>query len=98
VDLAKGEMWFTKNGVKLEKVVKGVEGRLFPVVGLHEDICFETNFGREGDGEFKWKAEKKEQEEETPVVKLVVRGKEETLDKKVAVVVASEEVAAVEVH
>ncbi|KAL2148960.1 hypothetical protein VTH82DRAFT_1646 [Thermothelomyces myriococcoides] len=55
VDLAAGEIWFTRNGVRLKEVLTGVEGRLFPVVGLHEEVYFETNFGREGDGEFKWK-------------------------------------------
>ena len=98
VDLRKGEIWFTRNGVKLETVVKGVEGRLFPVVGLHEEICFETNFGREGDGEFKWKPEKNEQQpEETAVVKLVVLdGKED--DKTAAVQVTTQEVVVVEAN
>ncbi|KAL2178339.1 ankyrin repeat-containing domain protein [Thermothelomyces heterothallicus CBS 202.75] len=68
VDLAKGEIWFTRNGVRLKEVLTGVEGRLFPVVGLHEEVFFETNFGREGDGEFKWKpdaaAQTGEEEEE----------------------------------
>lgn len=64
VDLGKGEIWFTRNGVKLEKVVKGVEGRLFPVIGLHDEVCFETNFGREGDSEFKWRAKAKTEEVE----------------------------------
>ncbi|KAL2162477.1 hypothetical protein VTH06DRAFT_7391 [Thermothelomyces fergusii] len=54
VDLARGEIWFTRNGTRLKEVITGVEGRLFPVVGLHEEVYFETNFGREGDGPFKW--------------------------------------------
>ncbi|KAK4246311.1 ankyrin-3 [Corynascus novoguineensis] len=68
VDLGKGEIWFTRNGVKLDRVVKGVEGRLFPVVGLHDEVCFETNFGREGDGDFMWKAEVAQQKEVVPPV------------------------------
>ncbi len=98
VDLGKGEIWFTRNGVKLDTVAKGVEGRLFPVVGLHEEICFETNFGREGDGEFKWKPEKKEQQaEETSSVKLVVLGGKED-DKTAAVQVTTQEVVVVEAN
>lgn len=98
VDLGKGEIWFTKNGVRLEKVVKGVEGRLFPVLGLHEEVCFETNFGRDGDGGFKWKSEVKvegAEKEEPAVVKLVVLGGKEEAEKTPAVQVTSEEVVVV---
>lgn len=81
VDFEKGEIWFTKNGVKLEKVIKGeLEGRLFPVVGLHDTICFETNFGGEGDGEFMWKPEVEDDEDEKEGVVMeiaVVGGKGE---------------------
>ena len=96
--MREGGIWFTREGGQLETVVKGVEGRLFPVVGLHEEICFETNFGREGDGEFKWKPEKNEQQpEETAVVKLVVLdGKED--DKTAAVQVTTQEVVVVEAN
>ncbi|KAK4149122.1 ankyrin-3 [Chaetomidium leptoderma] len=91
VDLSKGEIWFTKNGVKLDTVVKGVEGRLFPVVGLHDAVSFETNFGREGEGEFKWRpevgGEVKEVHEEA-VVEVVIRG----VEKLAGVQVTSEEV------
>ncbi|KAK4110137.1 hypothetical protein N656DRAFT_770513 [Canariomyces notabilis] len=45
VDLDKGEIWFTRNGVVLEKRFKSVTGRLFPVVGLHDPVMVETNFG-----------------------------------------------------
>ena len=44
VDRVRGEVWFTKNGEKMGEL-KGVSGRLFPVVGLHERVKLETNFG-----------------------------------------------------
>jgi hypothetical protein len=97
VDLAKGEIWFTRNGVRLESVLKGVEGRLFPVVGLHDEVCFETNFGREGDGEFKWKAEvgekveeKKEEKKDSAVVEVVLLGGKPEAEKQATVQVISE--------
>lgn len=96
VDLAKGEIWFTRNGVRLESVLKGVEGRLFPVVGLHDEVCFETNFGREGDGEFKWKADvgqkaqEKEEKKDSAVVEVVLLGGKPEEEKQATVQVTSE--------
>ncbi|KAK4043889.1 ankyrin-3 [Parachaetomium inaequale] len=101
VDLGKGEIWFTRNGVRLERVIKGVEGRLFPVVGLHEQVCFETNFGREGDGEFKWKPEAAPRGEDVKkgedgaVMEVVVRGGKGEEEKGVVVEVTSAEVVVV---
>ncbi|KAK4221488.1 ankyrin-3 [Podospora fimiseda] len=63
VDLERKEVWVTRNGKKLDRVMKlGSEGgvkRLFPVVGLDGDeVCLETNFGRWAGGkEFLWKEE-----------------------------------------
>ncbi|KAK4140588.1 ankyrin-3 [Dichotomopilus funicola] len=93
VDLARGEMWFTRNGVRLEAVVTGVEGRLFPVVGLHEGICFDTNFGGEGDAEFRWKGELPvEGKGASNVVEVVVRGGKGDAEKDGDVQVVSAEV------
>ncbi|KAG7286261.1 hypothetical protein NEMBOFW57_008569 [Staphylotrichum longicolle] len=97
VDLARGDLVY-EEWVRLEKVVKGVEGRLFPVLGLHEEVCFETNFGRDGDGGFKWKSEVKAEgaeKEEPAVVKLVVLSGKEEAEKTAAVQVTSEEVVVV---
>ncbi|KAK0616888.1 ankyrin repeat-containing domain protein [Immersiella caudata] len=52
VDLAKREVWWTRNGVKLDATVKDVDGRLFPVIGLDSNVKVETNFGV---APFKWK-------------------------------------------
>ncbi|KAK3991458.1 ankyrin-3 [Cladorrhinum sp. PSN332] len=67
VDLAKGEIWATRNGERLDQTLSlGVSGenrlRLFPIVGLAEDgVCFETNFGRWAKGRgFLWKWEGQE--------------------------------------
>jgi hypothetical protein len=98
VDLGKGEIWFTKNGVKLEKVIKGeLEGRLFPVVGLHGAVCFETNFGGEGDGEFRWKpeVEGKEDGKQGVVMEVAVLGGRGEAEKRAAVQVTSNEVVQV---
>jgi hypothetical protein len=95
VDLGKGEIWFTKNGVKLEKVIKGeLEGRLFPVVGLHGAVCFETNFGGEGDGEFRWKPEVEGEEggKQGVVMEVAVLGGRGEAEKGAAVQVTSNEV------
>jgi ankyrin repeat protein len=96
VDLAKGEIWFTKNGVRLDRVCKGVQGRLFPVVGLHEEVCFVTNFGREGEGEFRYKpgADVKEEkgEKEGATVKVFVLGGKGESEEKAGVTVTTEEV------
>jgi hypothetical protein len=98
VDLGKGEIWFTKNGVKLEKVIKGeLEGRLFPVVGLHGAVCFETNFGGGGDGEFQWKPEVEEKEDgkQGAVMEVAVLGGKGEAEKRVEVQVTSDEVVQV---
>lgn len=71
VDLAKGDVWATRNGERLDKKLSlgignaasqegGNRWRLWPIVGLAEEgVCFETNFGSRADGvgrrEFKWK-------------------------------------------
>ncbi|KAK4237004.1 ankyrin-3 [Achaetomium macrosporum] len=114
VDLGKGEIWFTRNGERLDSVVvTGVEGRLFPVVGLHDPVCFETNFGREGDKPFTWpqpapavgekvmKGDGGAEGKDAAVVKVVVRGDHgmgaEGEAGKMEVRVASEEVVVVDV-
>jgi ankyrin repeat protein len=64
VDLKEGRIWFTKNGVKHPKeITMESDGRLFPVVGLHEGVAFVTNFGREGEP-FKWQGRDEEEKEE----------------------------------
>jgi ankyrin repeat protein len=98
VDLGKGEIWFTKNGVRLERVCsKGVHGRLFPVVGLHEEVCFVTNFGREGEGEFRYEPgadvkEVKEEKKDGATVKVVVLGGKGESEGKPGVTATTEEV------
>lgn len=67
VDLGRGEVWFTRNGVRLEKGFNGVRGRLFPVVGLHDPVAAEVNFWGSGK-EFMWKAAAVQVEEEEEVV------------------------------
>ncbi|KAK0707798.1 ankyrin repeat-containing domain protein [Lasiosphaeris hirsuta] len=52
VDLAEHEIWFTLNGVRLDATFAGVDGRLFPLLGLKEVVTLQTNFGAEP---FKWK-------------------------------------------
>ncbi|KAL2268273.1 hypothetical protein VTJ83DRAFT_3119 [Remersonia thermophila] len=62
VDLTTGWVWFTKNGVRVTEGVKmEADGRLFPVVGLHEDVAFVTNFGKEGEP-FSWQPGQMENE------------------------------------
>jgi ankyrin repeat protein len=46
IDLKEGRMWFTLNGKRLEKEFPGVGGRLFPVVGLEDNVVLETRFAR----------------------------------------------------
>ncbi|KAL2128709.1 hypothetical protein VTI74DRAFT_8810 [Chaetomium olivicolor] len=107
VDLAKGEIWFTKNGTKVPRLVrKGVEGRLFPVVGLHEGVYFETNFGRGEGEEFVWKGEFREVQTEDGMkdeakgevtAKVIVVGQRngEEGENKTGVQVTSQEVVVV---
>ncbi|KAK4191017.1 hypothetical protein QBC35DRAFT_488009 [Podospora australis] len=56
VDLGSGEVWATRNGVKLGSL-DGVQGRLFPLIGLREPIYFETNFGTSDSTKFLWDPE-----------------------------------------
>jgi ankyrin repeat protein len=44
IDLEEGRLWFTLNGTRLEKEFSGVGGRLFPVVGLEDNVVLETRF------------------------------------------------------
>ncbi|KXX76224.1 Ankyrin-3 [Madurella mycetomatis] len=69
VDLGKGEVWFTRNAMKLEKGFKGVRGRLFPIVGLHDPVAVEVNFGGSG-REFMWKGAVRVEEEEEVVEEI----------------------------
>jgi hypothetical protein len=52
VDLETRKIWFTKQGKKLEFEHDGVKGRLFPVLGLSDQVSVETNFG--GEKPFMW--------------------------------------------
>jgi len=52
VNLATREIWWTRNGVKLDATIKDVDGRLFPIIGLNSNVKVETNFGA---APFKWK-------------------------------------------
>lgn len=52
VNLTKGEIWFTRNGEKMEKGFDNVQGRLFPLLGLRHKIVVETNF----EGPFLWQS------------------------------------------
>lgn len=46
IDLEEGRMWFTLNGKRLQKEFTGISGRLFPVVGLVDDVVLETRFAK----------------------------------------------------
>ncbi|KAL1841527.1 hypothetical protein VTJ49DRAFT_6956 [Mycothermus thermophilus] len=109
VDLKEGLFWFTKNGARWGRVIKkGADGRLFPVVGLHENVAFVTNFGREGKAfMYQPEAEKKEVEDEEKegeeveemgengtVIELAIVG--DRRQEKTVVTVESAEVVAVE--
>lgn len=50
VDFVKNVSWFTRNGEKWEYEVGGVQGRLAPLLGLHDALEVETNFT----GPFMW--------------------------------------------
>jgi ankyrin repeat protein len=58
VDLTTGKIWFTWNGERLETGFEGVQGRLFPLLGLVERVDLETNFR----GPYVWKADKGKEE------------------------------------
>jgi hypothetical protein len=57
VDLVTRTIWFTRNGVKLNKGFTKVQGRLFPLLGLEHVAEVETNFA----GPFMWKGDKADQ-------------------------------------
>ncbi|KAF2718690.1 ankyrin [Polychaeton citri CBS 116435] len=52
IDLSTQTMWFTKNGKKLDFQHSDVNGRLFPLLGMIDNVSVETNFGSR---EFEWK-------------------------------------------
>ncbi|KAI0554741.1 ankyrin repeat-containing domain protein [Xylaria curta] len=58
VDYNKEEIWFTRNGKKLEYVFSNVKGRLFPVLGLIDAIELDTKFA----GEFLYQYEETKEE------------------------------------
>ena len=45
VDLETRKIWFTKNGRKLDFEHQDVRGRLFPILGLQDNVSLVTNFG-----------------------------------------------------
>jgi hypothetical protein len=47
VDFETGELFFTRNGVKLPTAFKGVKGRLHPIVGMAQIASAEGNFGED---------------------------------------------------
>ena len=51
VDLTTRSIWYTRNGTKLQSGFENVQGRLFPLLGLSDDVVLETNFT----GPFVWK-------------------------------------------
>lgn len=72
VDLTTRKIWFTRNGIKLEYTFDNVQGRLFPLLGLIDDVHLETNFT----GPFLWKGDDLETEGVAPEHKdLVGQGK-----------------------
>lgn len=50
VNLATETMWFTRDGQRLDNEIEGVHGRLFPVLGVKDEIVVNTNFK----GPFSW--------------------------------------------
>ncbi|KAL9083000.1 MAG: hypothetical protein Q9165_008696 [Trypethelium subeluteriae] len=61
VDFNKNTMWFTKNGVKLDRGFEDVSGRLFPLLGMEGRLDLETNFGGKP---FLWQDDGGEDEDE----------------------------------
>ncbi|KAH5548778.1 protein SSH4 [Parastagonospora nodorum] len=59
VDLATQKMWFTQNGHKLDSEFGNVKGRLFPLLGLRDEVEIEANFT----GPFLWKDSGGEEDE-----------------------------------
>ncbi|KAI0195215.1 hypothetical protein EV127DRAFT_404755 [Xylaria flabelliformis] len=58
VDYNKEEIWFTRNGKKIEYVFSNVKGRLFPVLGLLDFVELDTKFT----GEFLYRHEETKEE------------------------------------
>ncbi|KAI0431062.1 ankyrin repeat-containing domain protein [Xylaria sp. FL1042] len=58
VDYTRQEIWFTRNGKKIEYVFSNVQGRLFPVLGLTSAVELETKFA----GEFSYQFEETKEE------------------------------------
>jgi hypothetical protein len=55
VDFDKSEMFFTKNGKKLDTAFRDVRGRLHPVVGLGQELVVKGNWGLDlKNFPFKW--------------------------------------------
>ncbi|KAF4622806.1 hypothetical protein G7Y89_g14219 [Cudoniella acicularis] len=55
VDFDKGEMFFTKNGEKLDTAFSGVKGRLHPVVGMGQEVTVRGNWGLDiKESPFRW--------------------------------------------
>ncbi|KAK3381218.1 ankyrin repeat-containing domain protein [Podospora didyma] len=61
VDLSTQEIWFTLNGKRRDEGFRGVDGRMFPVVGFRDaEVQVVTNFGGEV---FVWRGLREEYEE-----------------------------------
>ncbi|KAI0809881.1 ankyrin repeat-containing domain protein [Xylaria sp. FL0064] len=58
VDYSKQEIWFTRNGRKIEYSFSNVQGRLFPVLGLIDAVELDTRFA----GEFSYQFEETKEE------------------------------------
>lgn len=63
VNLATQKMWFTRNGQKLESDFNNVQGRLFPLLGLKDEVVVEANFT----GPFLWKDDSEKAAHETKI-------------------------------
>lgn len=51
-DSQEGIVWFTRNGKIVAPILRGVEGRMFPLIGVDDEIVIGTNFGPDG---LQWK-------------------------------------------
>ncbi|KAI0964851.1 hypothetical protein F4678DRAFT_366439 [Xylaria arbuscula] len=58
VDYTKREVWFTRNGTKIEFVFTDIRGRLFPILGLSDSVELETKFA----GNFAYQHEETKEE------------------------------------
>ncbi|KAJ2980175.1 hypothetical protein NUW58_g7020 [Xylaria curta] len=63
VDYNKEEIWFTKNGKRIEYSFSKVQGRLFPVLGLVDSVELETKFA--GNFQYQHEETKEDVKEET---------------------------------